>query len=125
MKKVFVLGDYTSKSHYRKYMKIVRNLQKRYDVLSLVDETNEGTYTDRDIKAIKDCDYVVSHITGKVSNTTVAFLTGYAVALNKPLVAIISEYSEDLEILKYSIPYLLYSETVGASKSISLEELIS
>lgn len=124
MKRVFVLGNYLSKAHYRKYMKIIRNLEKNYIVISLIDMAKDSNYNERDIQAIKECDYIVAYITGAISNTYVAFLSGYAAALNKPLIIIISDYAKDLDILHFCTAYLLYSETIGISKSIILEEVI-
>lgn len=130
MKRVFVVGNYASKSQYQRYLRVIRNLQKNYNVVSMIDSVDDVSenksiaYNNRDISAIRQCDYVVAYIPGSVSNVNASFLAGYAVAIGKPLFLIMSDYSNSLNIVCSSTASVLYSKTIGVSKPLILENII-
>lgn len=130
MKRVFVVGNYASKSQYQRYLKVIRNLQKNYNVVSMIDSVDDVSenksiaYNNRDIIAIRQCDYVVAYIPGSVSSVNASFLAGYAVAIGKPLFLIMSDYSNSLNIVCSSTASVLYSKTIGVSKPLILENII-
>lgn len=134
MKRVFVIGGYTSKSHYRKYMKIARNLQKNYHVVTLMDQVDIvyesdwkrwSAYCRKDLSEINCCDYVVAYLPGSVAYTNVAFLAGYAIAKGKPLFVVISEkVANSIDVVCSSTGTLLYDRTFGENKTVILEDYI-
>lgn len=131
MKRVFVIGGYTSKAHYRKYMKIARNLQKNYQVVTLLDQpvgqyVSEWekwcTYCHKDITEVKNADYVVAYIPGHISYANVAFLAGYAVACGKPLFVVVSDQNNSIDVVCSATGTISYSKTFDTSKEVVLED---
>lgn len=126
MKKVFVIGEYSSKANYRKYLKIIRKLEKNYSVLSMIDNAkgeDEFKYHFRDLEEVEKADYVVAYIPSSLSSVNASFLAGWAKALNKPILVISSKYSSGT-ILNCVAKVINYQDDISDKTFINIEDYI-
>lgn len=126
MKKVFVIGEYSSKANYRKYLKIIRKLEKNYSVLSMIDNVkgeDEFKYHFRDLEEVEKADYVVAYIPSSLSSVNASFLAGWAKALNKPILVISLKYSSGT-ILNCVAKVISYQDDISDKTSINIEDYL-
>lgn len=126
MKSVFVIGDYYSKSNYKNYIKIIRKLQKNYNVISMLDNVDgkeKFKYYIRDMDTIKDVDYIVVYLPSSLAPVDAVFLIGWARALEKKILVIASKYCKET-ILNYMTVVVYYVDSIANKSNLIIEDYI-